>query len=68
MLFCSYIFVFMFLPLTVAGYFLLNKLNRTAGRMYLFAASLFFYGYFNIYYLFLLIGSLVLNYILGHSL
>ena len=68
MLFCSYIFILMFLPLTVAGYFLLNKINRTAGRVYLLAASLFFYGYFNIYYLFLLMGSLVLNYILGHIL
>lgn len=68
MLFCSYIFILMFLPLSVAGYFLLNRCSRTAGRVWLLAASLFFYGYFNIYYLFLLIGSLVLNYTLGHIL
>ena len=65
MLFCSYIFVLLFLPITVAGYFLLNKISRTAGRVWLFGASLYFYGYFNIYYLLLLAFSLVLNYSIG---
>ncbi|MBE6380863.1 MAG: MBOAT family protein [Lentisphaerae bacterium] len=65
MLFCSYIFVLAFLPLTVLGYFLLNKFNTTAGRCYLLAASLFFYGYFNVSYLFLLLGSLLINYCIG---
>lgn len=65
MLFCSYVFVLLFLPITVAGYFLLNKISRTAGRVWLFGASLYFYGYFNIYYLLLLAFSLVLNYSIG---
>lgn len=68
MLFCSYIFVLAFLPLTVIGYFLLNKINTVYGRSYLLAASLFFYGYFNISYLFLLLGSLVFNYLIGNIL
>ena len=65
MLFCSYIFVLLFLPVTVAGYFSLNKFNRTAGKIWLLAASLFFYGYFNLSYLLLLIVSLIFNYLIG---
>ncbi len=68
MLFCSYVFILAFLPLTLLGYFLLNKVNSVAGRCYLLAASLFFYGYFNISYLFLLLGSLVFNYCIGDIL
>ncbi len=67
-LFCSYIFVLLFLPLTVAGYFLLNKIDNRAGRCWLLAASLYFYGYFNTAYLFLLLGSLVFNYFIGFLL
>lgn len=65
MLFCSYIFVLLFLPVTVAGYFLLNKLHPKVGQCWLLAASLYFYGYFNVSYLFLLLGSLLVNYLIG---
>lgn len=68
MLFCSYVFVLAFLPLTLLGYFSLNRISITAGRCYLLAASLFFYGYFNYYYLLLLLGSLVFNYAVGSVL
>ena len=68
MLFCSYIFVLLFLPLTVAGYFLLNKWNNCASRCWLLAASLYFYAYFNVSYLFLLLGSLAVNYSIGYFL
>lgn len=65
MLFCSYVFVLLFLPVTVLGYFLLNRFRASAGKLWLLAASLFFYGYFSIPYLFLLLGSLAVNYLLG---
>ena len=65
MLFCSYVFVLLFLPLTAAGYFLLNKWHHKAGKLYLLAASFFFYGYFNPAYLLLLAASLVFNYLTG---
>ena len=61
MLFCSYVFVLAFLPLTLLGYFSLNRISTAAGRCWLLAASLFFYGYFNYSYLLLLLGSLVFN-------
>jgi len=68
MLFCSYVFVLAFLPLTLLGYYSLNRINTTVGRCYLLAASFFFYGYFNYYYLLLLLGSLGFNYAVGSVL
>ena len=65
MLFCSYVFILAFLPLTLLGYYSLNRINATAGRCYLLAASFVFYGYFNYSYLLLLLGSLVFNYAVG---
>ena len=65
MLFCSYVFILLFLPLTVIGYFVFNRFNTVWARGYLLLASLVFYGYFNIAYLILLAGSLLFNYFWG---
>lgn len=64
MLFNSYIFVLLFLPLCVFGYFALNhfKLYRISS-LFLLAMSMWFYGYFNISYLPIIIGSIVVNYL-----
>lgn len=71
MLFNSYIFVLLFLPVTIIEYFLLNKLARpTMAHLFLLGMSLWFYGYFNISYLPIILISIILNYsiykILGH--
>lgn len=63
MLFNSYIFVLLFLPLSVAGYFICNRLRRYEwGKLYLTAMSLWFYAYFNISYLPIIVLSIVGNY------
>ncbi len=63
MLFNSYVFIFLFLPITLIGYYLLNRFKRyTIAQAYLFAASLFFYAYFNIAYLWIIIASILFNY------
>ena len=64
MLFNSYIFLLLFLPLTILGYFTFNrfKLHRVA-MLFLLAMSLWFYGYFNYYYLFIMVGSIALNFL-----
>lgn len=64
MLFNSYFFIFLFLPLALTGYYSLNYVNhhRAAG-IYLTAMSLWFYGYFNIAYLPILIGSIAANFL-----
>lgn len=65
MQFNSYIFILLFLPASVAGYFLLNKICYTFGMLYLLAMSLWFYGYFNRIYLILMICSVTVNYFLS---
>ena len=63
MLFNSYIFIFLFLPLTLAGWFALNAMGRRAlARLFLFAMSLWFYGYFNPSYLPIILVSILANF------
>ena len=49
MLFNSYIFIFLFLPLTLLGWYGLNRLRAyESARFFLTGMSLWFYGYFNV--------------------
>ena len=64
MLFNSYIFIFTFLPLCVLGFYLLKDRNTDAAKTWLIAFSLWFYGYFDLYYLAIMIGSVAVNYAL----
>ncbi|MBQ7782133.1 MAG: MBOAT family protein [Lachnospiraceae bacterium] len=62
MLFNSVIFIMVFLPLTLLGFFSLQQLkNPIYAKLFLTGASLFFYGYYNPWYLLLLGGSLLCN-------
>jgi alginate O-acetyltransferase complex protein AlgI len=66
MLFNSYIFLFIFLPLTLLGYFLIGKTKYPRVAIFwLIAASLVFYGWANPYYLPIIICSIIVNYIFG---
>lgn len=63
MLFNSYVFLLIFLPLVLMGFFLLgDRFGRSTGLLWLFAASLVFYASWEPAYLWLLLGSLVFNY------
>ena len=62
LLFNSYIFVLLFLPLAFVGYFLINKRSLTFGKIWLLGMSLWFYAYFNIKYLPILVISICFNY------
>lgn len=69
MLFNSYIFIFLFFPCVLAGYFGLNHFKRyTAANVWLIAMSLWFYGYYNPKYLFVIIGSILVNYALSREM
>lgn len=69
MLFNSYIFVFLFLPVTMVGYFFLNKIRQSElSKYFLFAASLVFYSWFNIIYLPILLVSILFNFQIGKML
>ncbi len=71
MVFSSYVFIFVFMPLVLLGFYLLPRLIssgsrlRTAQNLLLIAASLIFYGYYNVYYLFIIIASILVNYLLA---
>ncbi len=67
MLFNSFAFLFGYLPIVLAGYFLLDRLTssaswRLAPAVWLALASLFFYAWWNVRYLPLLLASICVNY------
>ncbi|PHR59452.1 MAG: membrane-bound O-acyltransferase family protein [Arcobacter sp.] len=69
MLFNSYEFIFLFLPLSFFIYFyLLEKRLITGAKGFLVFASLFFYSWWNIAYLPLILSSMLFNYVLGNAL
>jgi len=69
MLFNSPQYIFFFLPIVVFVYFGLHKRNYfTAGKSWLVICSLFFYGYWEPKYLFLILVSILANYSIGVSL
>lgn len=68
MLFNSYIFLLVFLPLCLAGYYVLNRFKlHTVALLELIGMSLWFYGYFNYSYLLILCGSIVANWLVSRG-
>lgn len=69
MLFNSYSFIFVFLPLTLLVFFTLARKGlHKAGTASLVVASLVFYAYWDIRYLPLLLLSMIFNYSMGSLL
>jgi alginate O-acetyltransferase complex protein AlgI len=69
MLFNSYEFIFLFLPVTLLIYVILvHNRKKEAAMTWLVVASLFFYGWWNPVYLLLIIGSMLFNYYTGVQL
>ena len=69
MLFNSYGFIFLFLPITLIGYFwLLHKRLILGSKLWLVGGSLFFYGYWNIVYIPLLLLSIFVNFFVGTAM
>lgn len=66
MLFNSYIFLFVFLPIVLLGWYGLNHFGlRRLACAFLTAMSLWFYAYFNSSYLFIILFSMAANYALS---
>jgi len=63
MLFNSVVFITIFLPLSLLGWFLLQRLeNPLFAKLFMIGMSFYFYGYYNISYLWILTASLAFNY------
>lgn len=65
MVFSSSIFLFAFLPAVLLVYYLPLRRWRTGQNVFLFLASLFFYGWGAHEALLLMLGSILANYLLG---
>ncbi|MFD2614005.1 MBOAT family O-acyltransferase [Paenibacillus gansuensis] len=69
MLFNSYPFLFLFLPVSLVVYFVMNRFNWYNGaRLWLAACSLFFYSYWDVKYLPLILCSILFNFLIGTTL
>jgi D-alanyl-lipoteichoic acid acyltransferase DltB (MBOAT superfamily) len=69
MLFNSVVFIFVFMPITLAGYYLLNAYGLWRGASaWLVLASAVFYGWFSIPYLAMLVVLTLFNYCVGTAL
>ena len=68
MLFNSYEFIFAYLPITIAAFFAIARYSRSLAAIWLFAASLFFYGWWNPAYIALLVGSILFNFSIGSAI
>ncbi len=62
MVFSSTIFLFFFLPFTLVGYYLINPIFRNS---FLLMMSVFFYAWGEPKFIFIMLGSIFINYIFG---
>jgi alginate O-acetyltransferase complex protein AlgI len=68
MLFNSHAFIFVFLPVTLLGFFCTARLSHRLAAAWLAAASIVFYGYWNPNYVWLLLVSIAFNYAMGRTI
>src|ERR1700730_12625223 len=68
MLFNSYPFNFLFLPIVLLGYFAFGRLGNLASVIWLALASLAFYSFSNWQFVLLLLASIAFNYGIGYLL
>jgi alginate O-acetyltransferase complex protein AlgI len=62
MLFSSLLFLYLFLPITLLGYYLIDRRYR---NYWLLLASLVFFAWGGVSFTLILVGSIVLNYFIG---
>jgi D-alanyl-lipoteichoic acid acyltransferase DltB (MBOAT superfamily) len=69
MLFSSYIFLFVFLPVTLVGFCLLARfMGHKPAKLWLTVSSLVFYGWWNPIYVLLIVASMLFNFWLGRQI
>ncbi|MDR3347645.1 MAG: MBOAT family protein, partial [Helicobacteraceae bacterium] len=68
MVFSSYVFLLLFLPATVLGFYLIKAKSRYLSLVWLVLASAFFYGFSNPLYLLLIGVSIAVNFSVGKAI
>jgi alginate O-acetyltransferase complex protein AlgI len=64
-LFTTATFICLFLPIVLAGFFGIARFNHAAAALWLFVASVFFYGYWMPEFTMLLLASVAGNFLVG---
>jgi len=65
LLFSSTIFIFLFFPIVLFGYYIVLRKKRKAQNVFLFLSSLFFYAWGEPWFVFVMIFSVMANWIFG---
>ncbi|MFT3717856.1 MBOAT family O-acyltransferase [Pseudorhodoferax sp.] len=68
MLFTTATFAFVYLPIVLVGFFLCGRRSPVLAAFWLFAASVFFYGYWMPEFTLLLLGSIGANFFIGQRI
>jgi alginate O-acetyltransferase complex protein AlgI len=68
MLFNSYEFIFLYLPIVFLGFFRIALSSHRLAALWLAASSLFFYGWWNHKFVLLLLCSISFNYAMGYAI
>lgn len=68
MLFTSLVFFWLYLPIVLAGYYLLGRFSQNLAASWLFIASVAFYGYWMPEFVVLLLASIAWNYWIGSNI
>lgn len=68
MLFNSYQFIFIFMPVTIAGFFVLGMVSRTWALRWIIFASLFFYAWWRPLNVLIIAPSILINFGLARAL
>jgi D-alanyl-lipoteichoic acid acyltransferase DltB (MBOAT superfamily) len=68
MLFNSFAFIFLYLPITALGFFVLARRSQTLAAGWLGLASIVFYGIWDYRYIPLLLASIVFNFAAGYAI
>lgn len=68
MIFSSFAFVYLFLPVVWAAYWMMRSRSAEAAYLVLTLASLYFYAYWDWRFLPLLLFSILVNYVLGQNI
>ena len=69
MLFSSLTFIFIFLPLIFVAFHLLQRFKHFVfAKVALIVASFIFYAYFKVEYIFILFGSILINFFIAQGL
>lgn len=66
MLFNSHIFIFVFFPIVFLGFYKIGQYSHSLASLWLAAASLFFYGWWDSRFIGLLLASITFNYAISY--